>query len=171
MGTNERFPGNFGARRAYFAWQNGGAAAVNDQYDATVFTHQLMASETQEGVAPTLKYHGRPIPPSEWFEHPTTGIGAWGLFLSLSRSMPADAAWSLALTWRGDLIYIYQGAAPSEDTALIWQLETADEASASALESQLKLATPSAEVRRIGTFVTFAISTAPVALDWAFVAQ
>ncbi len=69
-----------------------------------------------------------------------TAVGAWGLFLSLSRNLEPDVAWSLALGWSGEQLFVYAGASPNEDeTALIWQLETADEAAGSALEEALRI--------------------------------
>ena len=98
-----------------------------------------MASETEEGPAPTLRYHARPRAPEEWASDPTvTALGAWGLFLSLSRFLETDAAWSLALGWSGEQLFVFKGAESAPDeTALVWQLEEADEASASALEEAL----------------------------------
>ncbi|HKO53469.1 MAG TPA: hypothetical protein VJV79_37425 [Polyangiaceae bacterium] len=172
VATNDRFPHNFGARATYLAWQRGGVDAVNALYHDKLITHQLMASETVEAPAPTLKYHTRPRAPEEWDQLPiVTALGAWGLYLSLSQNLESDAAWSLALNWSGEQLFAYKAIEPSLDTALVWQLEMADEASASALEAALLLGTLGAQVQRIGTFVTLAIATNQDPLDWAFVAD
>jgi hypothetical protein len=173
VATNKRFAHNFGARATYLAWQRNGVDGVNALYDDKLLTQQLMASETEEGPAPTLKYHARPRAPEEWDQQPTvTAVGAWGLFLSLSRTLEPDAAWSLALDWSGEQLFVYKGAESNEDdSALVWQLEMVDEASASALEEALKAAEPAARVGRTGSFVTFAKASNEDALEWAFVAD
>jgi hypothetical protein len=172
VATNTRFAHNFGARAAYLAWQRNGVAAVDALWDDKLLTHQLMASETQEGVAPPLRYHGRPRAPVEWDQDPTvTALGAWGLFLSLSQYLEVETAWSLALDWNGEQLFVYKGAEPAVDeTALVWQLEMANESSASALQEALRSA-DGAEVGRTGTFVTLAMASTSAALDWAFVAD
>ena len=171
VATNSRFPHNFGARATYLAWQKNGVDAANELWGSKLLTHQLMASETQVGSAPTLKYHARPRSPEEWNQDATvTAVGAWGLFLSLSRSMEPEAAWSLALKWSGEQLFVYKGNEPSQDeTALVWQLEMADEASASALEGELAASDPTARIGRMGSFVTFAKASTEDALDWALV--
>jgi len=171
LATNARFAQNFGARAVYLAWKRGGVDAVNTLYADKLITHQLMDSE--EITAPARKYHGRPRAPGEWDQDPVvTALGAWGLYLALVRHLESDAAWSLALGWRGEQLFIYKGVEPREsETALVWQLETADETSASSLSAALEAGIPSAQVRHRGSFVTLAIASNPVPLDWAFVSD
>ena len=173
VATNERFPNNFGARLAYQAWRRNESAGVNGLYGSKFLTHQLMANETGELEAPPITHHAHPIAPSEgWVEDPIiTAIGAWGLFLSLSRRMTTDEAWSVALGWRGDQIYVFKGIEPSGDTALVWQLEMENEESASALETVLTAGNSEAVIQRTGSFVTLALTTDQRSLDWAFVAD
>ena len=173
LATNARFAQNFGARATYLVWKRGGVEAVNILFSDKLITHQLMASETAELAAPALKYHARPRAPDAWDQDPTvTALGAWGLYLSLVRNLKSDAAWSLALDWSGEQLFIYKGAEPNEgDTALVWQLETADETSASSLEAALTAGIPSAHLRRSGSFITLAIASNQDPLDWAFVAD
>jgi hypothetical protein len=171
VATNSRFAHNFGARAAYLAWQRNGVAAVDTLYDSKLITQQLMASEAEEGPAPTLKYHARPRAPGEWDQDPTvTALGAWGLYLSLSRHLELAEAWPLALDWSGEQLFVFKGAEGSEDeTAMVWQLEMANDASAAALEAALTSNASGAQVQRIGTFVTLAIASSDAPLDWAFV--
>jgi len=171
LGTNARFARNFGARAIYLAWKRGGVDAVNALYTDKLITYQLMASE--EVAAPTLKYHGRPRAPDEWNQDPiVTALGAWGLYLSLVRNLESDAAWSLARGWSGEQLFVYKGVEPNDgETALVWQLETTDETSASSLEAALTAGVPSAQVQRNGSFVTLAIASNQGPLDWAFVAD
>jgi hypothetical protein len=171
LATNARFAPNFGARVMYLAWKRGGMDAVNTLFTDKLITRQLMASE--ELALPTLKYHGRPSAPAEWDPNPiVTALGAWGLYLSLGRHLDLDAAWSLALRWSGEHLFVYKGVEPNESaTALVWQLETADEAAASSLEAALLAGTPNAKVQRSGSFVTLAIASNQAPLDWAFVAD
>ncbi|HET7543134.1 MAG TPA: hypothetical protein VFK05_24845 [Polyangiaceae bacterium] len=172
VATNTRFPPNFGARAAYLAWHRGGAEAMNYLYGDKLITQQLMASETEEHPAPKLKYHARPRAPEEWDQDPiVTAFGAWGLYLSLGRNMDSDAAWSLALNWSGEQLFVYKAVAPSEDTALVWQLEMADEDSASALADALTSGIAGGQVQRAGTFVTLAVASGEHPLDWAFVSD
>jgi hypothetical protein len=173
LATNARFAQNFGARATYLAWKRGGVEAVNTLYADKLITQQLMASETEELPPPTLKYHGRPRAPDEWDQDPTvTALGAWGLYLSLVRNLESDAAWSLALGWSGEQLFVYKGVAPNEsETALVWQLEAVDETSASSVEAALTTGIPNAQVRRTGSFVTLAIASNQNSLDWAFVAD
>ena len=173
LATNARFAQNFGARAMYLVWKSGGVEAVNTLYADKLITHQLMASETEELAAPALKYHGRPRAPEEWDQEPVvTALGAWGLYLSLVRNLESEAAWSLALAWSGEQLFIYKGNAANEsETALVWQLETADEPSASSLEAALTAEIPNAHVQRTGSFVTLAMSSNEASLDWAFVAD
>ncbi|HYQ46747.1 MAG TPA: hypothetical protein VER11_32480 [Polyangiaceae bacterium] len=168
--TNTRFAPNFGARAVYLTWRRGGIQAVNALYADKLITQQLMASETAESPLPTLKYHGLPRAPETWDHEPyITALGAWGLYLSLSRGLDSDKAWSLALDWRGEQLFVYKSIEPNQDTALVWQLEMANDASASALSAALISVAPRGQVRTSGTFVTLAIASNDAPLDWAFV--
>ncbi|HEX2670316.1 MAG TPA: hypothetical protein VHM25_05560 [Polyangiaceae bacterium] len=170
LATNERFAANFGARALYFTWRRGGMDAVNYLYADKLLTQQLMADETAEAPLPSLKYHARPRAPDAWNQDAwVTAVGAWGLYLSLSRAMTSDAAWSLALAWSGEQLFVYKAVEPSQDTALVWQLEMANEAAASALAASLSADGPGGKVQRTGTFVTLAIASNDDPLDWAFV--
>jgi len=170
VASNERFPDNFGARAAYLAYQRGGVDGVSSLFDEKRLTQQLMASETEELVAPRLELHGAPRAPEAWYPEPNvTAIGAWGLFLSLSRYADAEAAFRLALEWRGDQVYVYKAAEPGDETALVWQVEVGSDTAASSLERALAASVTGSEVRRRGTFVTLAIATDETSLEWAFV--
>jgi len=171
LGTGARFAHHFGARASYLAWKRGGAEALNTLYSHKLITQQLMASETEELPAPALKYHARPRAPNNWDQDPTvTALGAWGLYLSLVRNLESDAAWALALGWSGEQLFVYKGIEPNDgDTALVWQLEMADEASASSVEAALIAGTPIGQVQRIGSFVTMAVASNQDPLAWAFV--
>lgn len=172
LATNARFAPNFGARAIYLTWRRGGMDAVNYLYADKLITHQLMADETEEAPLPKLKYHGRPRAPEGWLQEPlVTALGAWGLYLSLVRNMDSEAAWSLALHWSGEQLFVYTAIEPSQDTALVWQLEMTDEASAVALSAALSAGSPTGQVQRSGTFVTLAIASNEDRLEWAFVAD
>jgi hypothetical protein len=171
LATNARFAPNFGARAMYLAWKRGGMDAVNTLYTDKLITRQLMAPE--ELAAPTLKYHGRPTAPGEWDQNPiVTALGAWGLYLSLVRNLASDTAWSLALGWSGEHVFVYKGVAPYErETALVWQLETSDETRAASLQAALTAGIPKAQVRRNESFVTLAMASNQAPLEWAFVSD
>lgn len=170
VATNDRFAHHFGARAMYLAWQRAGLDGVNGLFDSKLLTHQLMASETRELAAPPVKLHAEPSAPETWNPEPSvTAIGAWGLFLSLNPHLGPDDAWALALAWRGDQVYVYKSLDPDDQTALVWQVETADDASASRLEEALSSAVADGDVRRRKSFVTLAISSDESPVDWAFV--
>jgi len=170
VATNTRFAPNFGARAIYLTWRRGGMEAVNYLYADKLITHQLMADESEESPLPQLKYHAWPPTTYDWDQKPfVTAVGAWGLYLVLSRSMDSDAAWSLALNWSGEQLFVYHAYEPAQDTALVWQLEMADEASATALEDALTSSIEGAQVRRTGSFVQLARASNEAPLDWAFV--
>jgi hypothetical protein len=176
VGTNARFARNFGARTAYLAWKKAGVDGVNALYDTKSVTHQLMANETEARPLPALTYHSLPRASDEWEYSPTmTAIGAWGLFLSLGslgQNLDEESTWSLALKWSGERLFVHKGVAPNQsETALIWQLEMADEESAATLEEALQAYPMNPQVRRIGSFVTLAISSNRTPLDWAFVSE
>ena len=174
VGTNARFARNFGARAVYLAWIKNGVDGVNALYETKSITHQIMASETEAAPLPALTYHTLPRASEEWEYSPTTtAIGAWGLFLSLSavgQSLDQEAAWSLALKWSGERLFVHKGVDSNRrETALVWQLEMADEGAAYTLEEALKAYPMAPQVRRVGTFVTLAIASNQAPLDWAFV--
>src|SRR6185369_1117848 len=174
VGTNARFARNFGARAVYLAWIKNGVDGVNALYETKSITHQIMASETEAAPLPALTYHTLPRASEEWEYSPTTtAIGAWGLFLSLSavgQSLDQEAAWSLALKWSGERLFVHKGVDSNRrETDLVWQLEMADEGAASTLEEALKAYPMAPQVRRVGTFVTLAIASNQAPLDWAFV--
>jgi len=171
LATLSRFSDNFGSRAMSLAWQRGGVPAINELWESKLLTHQLMASETEEGKAPPLKYHARPRAPEGWDQDPiVTALGAWGLFLTLTRHLPTETAWSIALGWRGDQLFVFDRV-DTEDTStgLVWQIETADENAAALLEEELRAVDPSVRVGRTGTFVTLARADLDGSLDWAFV--
>ncbi|HYQ00971.1 MAG TPA: hypothetical protein VER96_20015 [Polyangiaceae bacterium] len=189
VATNTRFAPNFGARAIYLTWLRGGMDAVNFLYTDKLITQQLMADETAEAPVPNLKYHARPRAPDTWDQNAfVTALGAWGLYLVLVQSMDSDAAWSLALNWSGEQLFVYKPAEASDDgasddgagkdgasdeTALVWQLEMADDASASALSTALSSSEAGArgKVQQNGTFVTLAKASNDDPLDWAFVSD
>lgn len=172
LATNDRFPHNFGARAFYLAWQRGGSDAVEALFGSKILTQQLMVSEAEEHEAPAQRFHGKPLAPSSWFEEPNvTAIGAWGLYLSLSQYIAPEAAWKIAIEWHGDQIYVFKAVEPNDETALVWQIEMADDDSAAALETALSKGVSGAEVRRDGTFVTLAKTTDASDLGWAFVEE
>ena len=106
-----------------------------------------------------------------WDQDPiVTALGAWGLFLTLTRHLPTETAWSIALGWRGDQLFVFDRV-DTEDTStgLVWQIETADENAAALLEEELRAVDPSVRVGRTGTFVTLARADLDGSLDWAFV--
>ena len=176
VATGVRFARNFGARTIYLALSKDGIDGVNALYETKSITHQVMANETAAAPLPALTYHTLPRASEEWEYSPTTtAIGAWGLFLSLSavgQNLDLETAWSLALKWSGERLFVHKGVDSNRrETALVWQVEMADEGSASALEEALNTYPMNPQVRRVGTFVTLAIASNQAPLDWAFVSE
>jgi len=161
-----RFPYDWGGRYLEHIWRDGGLAAIHERFaDPPTTTHALMSSETAEYILdfePTTPAGTEA--PAEWVLTHENTLGALGTFLALGQHhADADRSRSLALSWRGDRVLIYGAADDSGMTAVVWRLDFADEASAASVASAL-----GASARAVGTRVTLAQCSGPVALDWAF---
>jgi hypothetical protein len=142
------FPYGYGVRSAYEAWSDHAA-----QFAAPPLT-TLEVLSRDAGVA-----FDPPVPLD--LEAPTAGddfrfvdgdtLGAFQLALSAHRlGVDIDSALDLALTWRGDALWVYAG--PDAQTAWMWMLELGDGAHARALAAVAK-ASNGLEATAVGTRV------------------
>lgn len=170
VATRSDFPYAYGQRFVDFAWQAGGHQALLALFAAPpTSTQVLLASTDAPNASFTPVELVAPTAPSDWSFVADDTLGAWALYLVLTRSATTPDVRAAALAWRGDRLSIYSG--PTTDTALAWQLELGDEASAALVETNLQAQLGGTWVRRQGTRVVAAAATAAVALDWAFVTQ
>ena len=92
-------------------------------------------------------------------------LGAWTLLLALTKSMPAVPAAAfetLALSWRADVMGVFEG--PASTKALVWRVDLADSASAAQVVAALRgLATVA--VASTGSSIT--VAAGETSLDWA----
>lgn len=160
----------YGERLASFAWQSGGHDAVRALFDhPPESTWVLMASTEDRRDAPVVVEPVSPTPPEGWLLEDYEMLGAWGLMLGLSSDI-AQPLHDEALGWRGDKVSVYSGASTPAETAVVWQIEMDSEAAATAVARRLANSARSFRVERNGARVIAAVATAPVSLDWAFVA-
>lgn len=167
------FPYGFGSRYVHWLYEGGGSSALHDAYAMPALTTRtLMASELAVEVDLEAVTLSEPIAPPEWTPYYTpTSLGAWGVFLLALPSLGVDSARSLALSWRGDRLTVYENLAPErgETTGLVWRCELADEAAASSLLSNLPAGLDSGVVaRQEGRDVVVALNSPTDALEWAF---
>jgi hypothetical protein len=111
-----------------------------------------------------------PLPPSDWTPVADTVLGAWGTFLLLAgRSVDVGQARTLSLGWRGDGLFVFASTAPAParpNTALVWRVDFADEATAATVAS-IATSRLGGIVERQGTRVALALSDGPLPLEWA----
>jgi hypothetical protein len=165
------FPYEWGARYVYYSWMAGGMNGVHARFlSPPVTTRLLMASMDQalepEPAPDTLP---APSPPTDWQTADGTTLGAWALFLLLAENSPLfpQEAQSLALHWRGDGFWIYQGPAAGS-AALVWRIELGDEQTAGRVVT-IAVNLGFANARQIGTSAVLAMATDAHPLEWAFV--
>ena len=155
----------------YDTWTAAGMtmASVHDRFTSPpVTTRVLMASEDQAlDPEPAPDTIGAPTPPDAWMAVDGTTMGAWAVFLMLSKQSIADAQ-TIALGWRADGFWIYDG--PASAGAFVWQMDLADESAAARVLAPLQAHLGNGAVRQSGARVTIAKATGGQPEDWAFVA-
>jgi hypothetical protein len=161
------FPYDYGQRFVDFAWRSGGHDAVLALMSAPPSSTQvLMASSDGPSEPPVPVELSPPTPPEGWSPPGNDVLGALGLFLTLTRVASAEAVRPAALAWRSDLFSVYAGPSQPSETALVWQLELADETSAGTVAANLETLVGSTYVKRQGTRV---VITSVNSVAWAFV--
>lgn len=163
------FPYEWGARYVYDTWAAAGMtmASVHSRFlSPPVTTRILMASVDQAlDPEPAPTTIAAPVPPDSWMPVDGSTMGAWAVFLMLAKLAPIDAQ-SIALGWRADGFWIYDGPAPQG--ALVWQIDLADETTAARVVTILLPFFGSGNVRQSGARVVVAKATDGQLLDWAF---
>ena len=162
------FPYEFGARRLWPRFMQGGAQAIADLFSAPPTGTRALLDPADDAAVPAWPAPGAPVPPPEWTLTQETTLGAWALYLVLGHfEVPGDAN-LIARGWRGDRLWVYGGIgapAVAVATALVWRIAFADEATAT-LVSQL--VPPQFFRRQAGAEVIIAANDGGVAINWAF---
>jgi hypothetical protein len=164
------FPYDYGERFANFAWQSGGHEAVLELFASPPLSSWVLmaSSEQPHEPLPGSDLLG-PAPPEGWTHLYQDTLGALGLLVALAGSeKSAEPFRALALSWRGDGLSVYSGPETPAGTALVWQIELADEASATAVASRLRALVSNSRVEGQGARVVVALATSSISLDWAF---
>jgi hypothetical protein len=156
----------YGARYLNHVFQTGGARAVADVWSSPpTTTYAFLAS--QDGVVePDFEPVGfeAPEPPEGVTQTSQLPLGAWGLFVLLTKNGQSfEASGAGARAWRGDTYFSYeQGRA----AAGIWRIELADADTAERLASQLTSSKLRAEAT--ATTLTLGVRDLELPIDWAF---
>lgn len=164
------FPYEHGARFVNHAWSDLGQVGI-DALFASPPTRSLAlmtsvsAIEPADWPEPEFPALEPPEPFTLWAE---TSLGAWGLFLQLARPSGREVAHDVAVTLRGDRLGIFFGESTRIETTVVWQLEFAADIDAQQMESLVRNRTGVSFLREGNRFV-MALSTSPLALDWALV--
>jgi hypothetical protein len=169
IAARAEFPYDHGQRFMDFAWQAGGHAAILGLLEAPPPSTQTIFASVDTPSAPLTAFE-LPLPsaPAQWTAVTDDVLGAWSLYLAIARVTNTPEVRSAALAWRGDRLSVYAGSSPPGATAMVWQLELADEASAAEVETNLGALVGSVRVRRRGTRVVAAAATTGAVLDWAY---
>lgn len=170
--TSRMFPYEWGARYIYLTWTGAGQEGVRARYTAPPeTTRALMASMDRavdaEAAPETL---AGPTPPADWATIDSGTLGAWTLFLLLADLGTPDQARILALHWRADGFWLYQGPgspSPLATRALVWRIELGDDTTASEVVRALAFRTGS-YVRQVGSTVHLVATSTFTPPDWAF---
>jgi hypothetical protein len=166
----QMFAYTWGARYAHFLFEEGGLDAILARYASPPLTTRTFMASIDQALAdePAGPAITAPAAPPEWTPFTETTLGALGVYLVASdlrgQSASTDAT---ALAWRGDRLFVFEPTdAVGADTALVWHVDFAGEADASAFATIL--GPTSMTVARVGTRVTLARSRSGAALPWAF---
>jgi len=173
--TSRAFPYEWGAHYVYNRWMAGGMSGVHGLFVAPpLATRVLMASagvEVDVDPEPPPERPGLPNPPLGWTMSDADVLGAWGVFLVLTKSTP-DVATSifetLALAWRADEMGIFDGSAGQ--MAFVWRIDFIDAATATQVAAQLQ-GLSKVPMSLAGTRLTLAAASDAGPIDWAFAAS
>jgi len=163
------FPYAWGGRYVQAEWAKRGRSAVTERFAVPpTQTRTLMA--VRDGVVVedvATRSFDSPSAPAGFRLFGDDVGGAFMLFLYLTTLVTPDAAYDLALEWRGDRLSVF---ATSDDagTALAWRIAFADAGAASRFATAVGGRVPSSQiVVEGGTQVVFAIAEPAVNLAWA----
>jgi hypothetical protein len=155
-----------------------------------------MASVDAIAELPQVVEQAVPMAPAEYNLVVATTLGAWTTYLILARvlavTVPSlltsevEVVRELALAWRGDTLFVYTNVDPvttyrpgpiAPVTVLVWKVDFADEAAATAVGTRLRAVFgagalggfgTSVLLGGLGTSVTVSLSDREVHLGWAF---
>jgi hypothetical protein len=149
---------------------NGRHGGVHGLFQAPpVTTRVLMASgETDVAPMPAPEPPAVPTPPQGWTAVDKDVLGAWGLFLAMTKGTPSarpSDLEALALFWQADRIGVYEG--PADGTAVVWRIDMGDATTAAQVASMLQ-GLPSVTVRTTGSWAVVARSSEEELPEWAF---
>jgi hypothetical protein len=169
LALRDLFPYDYGERFAHFAWQSGGHEAVLELFaNPPASSWALMASTDEPREPPPGSELPGPTPPEGFTHLYQDELGALGLLVALAHGESAEQFRSAALAWRADGLATYSGPETPAGTAVVWQIELADEATATDVASRLREVVSGSWVERQGTRVIVALATASISLEWAF---
>ena len=166
----EIFPYSWGARRVHLGWDATGHAGVLDLFASPpADTQVLMASVDAVATDVEPVPIDAPVPTDDWAPLGDDVLGAFGTFELLGKRTSLYTARELALAWRGDRLAIYGGAGDQHvaQTAVVWQCEFADAASATKAEQRLRAGAGTVQLAPGGTRVTLALASDSSSLPWA----
>jgi len=168
--TSRAFPYEWGARYVYNRWAQGGMDGVHGLFLAPPVTTRVLMASVEVDVDPEPAPAAAPLPspPVGWTALDTATLGAWGLFLAMTEATPGairSDVETLALSWRGDGVGIYEG--PAGATAVVWHIDMGSITSAAQVASLLQ-GVPNVTVGTAGTWATIARASDAGPLDWAF---
>jgi len=164
------FPYRWGARRVHLGWDATGHAGVLDLFASPpADTQVLMASIDAVATDVEPVQIDAPVPTDDWAPLGDDVLGAFGTFELLGKRTSVDTARELAVAWRGDRLAIYGGAGDQHvaQTAVVWQCEFADAASATKAQQRLRGGAGTVQLAPGGTRVTLARASDASSLPWA----
>jgi len=130
------FPYGFGVGLAYQAWRSDGRLFHVSQFaEPPLSTYEVM----RQNVAPDMPsiVPSEPPEPTAIADYTLVDQSVLGAFLLelflVKHGIDGYSAREVALTWRGDKLWIYGG--PSEETAWLWELELESDRDAVNFES------------------------------------
>ena len=160
------FPYTIGSRYMHHAWLESGRAGVLELLSAPhPSTRAVMESvediALDDWPAPVLEAPEPASPFALWGEE---SLGAWGMFMVLSRLGTATAAHVVAREWRGDRLFIFADE-ESGETVMAWHVELASVEAATRFEVMVR-PVPAA-IARSENRVALASASGTSAVDWA----
>lgn len=166
--SDRAFPYEWGARYDYYTWTAGGMGGIHARLVSPPVTTRVLMASTDRALDPEPAPDRLPAPaaPPGWTALDSDTLGAWALLLLLSETAlgPGDEASTLALQWRGDGIWVYDG--PAGVKAFAWRIELGDEATARRAAQVLSVGLTGAQ--QVGTRLVIARSSDGQTPTWAF---
>ena len=168
--TSLAFPYEWGAHYVYNRWVASAMSGVHGLYVAPPVTSRVLMASAGMNVdldpEPAPERPALPSPPAGWTAVGSDVLGAWAVFLTMTKSAPEIATSTLetlALAWGADQIGIFEG--PAGAMAFVWRIDLGVSA---AQVGALLQGRSNVRVAVAGTVVTLAAGGDGAVLDWAF---